>query len=1251
VTQLGQYHLLTQIGAGRDGVAYRAQSADGMANVEVRDIEAARDNPDRWARLVPRLRMASQVAHPAVVRILELATDHSPPYLVLEWYGDHLARMIRDLGPIAESRAVSIVHSLAGALSAAHRLGLVHGRVCPTELSLDGRLNPRLDFTGTEVHSATHSAEIQALDAACRAPELSIDSTPGRPADVYGLGALLSCLLRDRSPIRDAGAGDLARTIEFGSRTIEPGARTIEQGARTIEQGARTIEQGAQTVEAGSTLAALIQDMTAADPDDRPSAQQAEQRLAEFVTLDAASGEWRRDDAATAFTGSERDGPTIAMDFRRLNAPDRRPETLGRFRLLDLLGEGGQGAVYRAQDTADGSIVALKILRAERAGRPEVLRRFRKEARLMAEANNPYVVNLLEFNEENDVPYLVLEFVAGRNLGDLIAEKTRLDEPGALEIMADVARALAGPHDRGIIHRDIKPANILLLDYRKRDDPALQETAAMPGELHVSQPATVVAAVTHNSVRIKLSDFGLARHVIDSESLAMTAAGALLGTPHYMAPEQWSGLATDPRTDIYAMGATLFEMLTGRPPFTAPTRDELLVQHCQEPVPALGRFNRDVSEGTTRVVEKALSKKPEDRYPDATAMLRDLEALLHGTPTEMAIHPLLPACNPRDVVQFDWVWELEASPRELWPHLSNTERVNRALGLAAPEFTTRIAPEGNVERYASFRKIVPFAWREHPFEWIEGRRFGVLREFQKGVFHWFISLVELEPRSGGGTRVIQRIRVLPRGLGGKLLAHVELGRKGRKNLERVYQRIDAAVTGKLGGLAAVDPFEEPARLPDARRARLDQGLDRLIQAGADPVAVERLGTFLGQAPDPEVARIRPLALAQRLGVDADALVAACLQGSREGVLVLLWDLLCPLCRISSEIKDTLRAIRDHGHCPACNLDYALDFASSVELVFRVHPEIRSVDLGTYCIGGPAHSPHVLAQVRVAAGERIELPLELTEGSYRIRGPQLPWSVDFHVTAGAPTRLWEIDLATGPRHEDPRTLRAGHQVVTFVNDLERELVVRMERTVERTDALTAAKASSMALFRELFPAEVLSPGQLATVSTISLLAAELDPAQADEIYRELGDSRAFNVVHELFRLLDEAVRGASGAVVKTVGEGLLAAFGDPAAAVRLGLQLQAELAKSELTRDLRLRIAIHRGTALAANINDHLDYFGTTARLVFKLLKEVQGGELALAPAVAADLEVAALLGSAGIEPEVVGSLDAGVPRFARVLLK
>src|SRR5439155_7967857 len=141
---------------------------------------------------------------------------------------------------------------------------------------------------------------------------------------------------------------------------------------------------------------------------------------------------------------------------------------------------------------------------------------------------------------------------------------------------------------------------------------------------------------------------------------------------------------------------------------------------------------------------------------------------------------------------------------------------------------------------------------------------------------------------------------------------------------------------------------------------------------------------------------RPLVLARRLGVDAEAMVSACLHGAREGLLVLLWDILCPVCRIPSEVQDTLRALREHGSCEACNLDFDLDFANSVEMIFRAHPEIRDTEVGTYCIGGPVHSPHVVAQVRISPTERIELELGLTEGAYRLRGPQLPHAFDFRV---------------------------------------------------------------------------------------------------------------------------------------------------------------------------------------------------------------------------------------------------------------
>jgi serine/threonine protein kinase/class 3 adenylate cyclase len=913
---------------------------------------------------------------------------------------------------------------------------------------------------------------------------------------------------------------------------------------------------------------------------------------------------------------------------------------LGRFRLLDKLGEGGMGAVYRAEDSSDGTIVAIKVLAAQHATKPDALRRFHKEARLLAEVNNPYVANLLEVNEDAGMHYLAMEFVAGESLSNLLEQSQRLEERPALSIIADVCRALVDAHQRGIVHRDIKPGNMLLVgecsgfgvepvDSRRAAPLPPLTTDHSPLTLHHS-PLTLP--------RVKLTDFGLARHVVESESLAMTRAGTILGTPLYMAPEQCSGNAPiDARTDVYAIGATLFHLLAGRPPFVADNPLQVIAAHQNEPPPPLKQLNAALSDGVCQIVAKALAKHPDARYSSAAAMLRDIERLLRGEPSSIAVHPKLPACDPHRVLEYDFTWTLDAAPPQLWPHVSNTERLNRAVGLSAVEFTSEVDPQRGVRRFGHIRAAgMPIVWEEHPFEWIESRRMGVLREFSQGPFKWFVSIVELAPRAGGGTTLTHSLRIEPRGLLGRTVAAVEVGIKAKRSLERVYRRIDAAVTGKLGG--AADPFDESAALPAARRRRLDRLADGLIQRQVDPAVVERLTEFIAEAPDQDVARIRPLALACRLGLDADQLVAACLHGARTGLLVLLWDILCPTCRIPSEVKDTLRALREHGRCEACNAKFELDFANSVELIFRAHPEIRDAELRTYCIGGPAHSPHVVAQVRVAPGERVELELALEQGAYRLRGPQLPFASDFRVQPTARRTTWEINLSRPPDRDLVPTLQTGTQLLALTSDHDQELLVRVERTAPRHDALTAARASSLALFRELFPGEILSPGQLMSVATVTLLATGLDGA--GELYRTLGDARAFALLHEHFRLLNERVSREGGALVKTVGEGLLAAFSDTTAAVRAALDLESALAGSDTTRGLRLKLGVHRGEAMAATLNDRLDYFGTVVNIAWKLPQLAGGGELLLTDAVLADPQVAAILRGRGLTAD---PLDAETP--------
>jgi serine/threonine protein kinase/class 3 adenylate cyclase len=1197
---LDRYRLLAQLGAGTDGISYRAavadaadgQSLDGTV-VELRDVSRASEDAGRWGQLVPRVRLAARLKHPSVVRVLDPGLDRDPPDVALEWVSTAtLAEAASPSGRLPRGAALELAGSLAAALEEAHRLGLAHGRLGPGQVFLvDGR--PKLDFTGIDAGLPVGSASSRALDADCRDPQALAGGGPAaeRAADLYSLGMLLVWLLT-------GGTGREDRELCMAG------------------------------LDSGPILGPLIRDLLADEPADRPMAREVRERLDDSAPSVAsaptsvgprsmaATGDWVETRPTLALSGAAIP-PAAGVAVAEVREPgtlvlEAGAARLGRYRLLEKLGEGGQGIVYRAEDPAVGAIVAIKVLRSERANDAMGLRRFRKEARILAEANNPQVVNLLEYNEENGIPYLVLEFVSGEGLDRLLRRRTRLDEREALAIMAEVTRGLMAAHERGIVHRDIKPSNVLLIP----PEP--------PGD---------------GSPRVKISDFGLARHVVDSESMALTAAGALLGTPHYMAPEQWTGRSIDARTDVYALGATLFHLLAGRPPFDGPTRDSLAAQHCNAAPPPLAAANAAVSEGVIRVVERAMAKRPEDRYVEAGAMLRDLEALLHGEPTGIPMHPILPARDPDRVLRFEFRWDLESSPRQLWPLVTDTDRLDRAIGFPALKVTTRYEEGRGVRTFAEGRKAgMTEIGEEHPYEWVEPRRMGVMREYSQGPFVWVVSTVELRPRPGGGTTLVHSLRFEPRTWTIRVGSRWGVGVGLRKSLEKIYRRIDATVQGRARrdlGAAAADPFAEPDRLPVPRRQRLDRLLDRLAERGVDAAVVERLGEYLACGSAQEVARIRPLALAERLGLDPDQMVAACLHGAREGLLALHWDLLCPVCRISCQVTDTLRAIAEHAHCAACHLDFQLDFARSIELIFRVHPEIRAADLGTYCIGGPAHSPHVPAQVRVAPGERIELELELSEGSYRIRGPQLPWTVDIPVRGSTGLRQWELALSPGQIPAGPAGLRAGGQVLVLTNGYDRELVVRVERVASRNDALTAARAASLALFRELFPNEVLAPGQLATVSTVTFLVTALDPAQADALYQDLGDARAFGVIHEHFRRLGDAIRQGGGAVVKTQGEGLVASFSDVTAAVRTALELQEHLAADEATRSLRLRIGVHRGPALATTVNDQLDYFGTTARQAARTLDFARAGELVLTQTVAADPEVAALLGGRQIATEVV----------------
>jgi serine/threonine protein kinase len=270
----------------------------------------------------------------------------------------------------------------------------------------------------------------------------------------------------------------------------------------------------------------------------------------------------------------------------------------GRYQVEALLGQGGMAGVYQATDPNLRRTVAIKLIHAHLADDPAFVRRFEEEAAAVARLRHPNIVQVYDFNHDGNLYYMVLEFVPGETLQarlkTLSTAGQRLPLAETLQIMATVCDAVAYAHQRGMIHRDLKPANVML---GPQDQPTLM-------------------------------DFGIAKIMGGTQH---TATGAIVGTASYMSPEQVQGAPLDQRSDIYSLGVMLFELTAGHPPFEGDSAMTIMLKHIQQPVPDLRYDPSEIPAPVVAVIEKALAKKPEDRFQTAGEMAAALRTAAHAT--------------------------------------------------------------------------------------------------------------------------------------------------------------------------------------------------------------------------------------------------------------------------------------------------------------------------------------------------------------------------------------------------------------------------------------------------------------------------------------------------------------------------------------------------------------------------------------------------------------------------------------------
>jgi eukaryotic-like serine/threonine-protein kinase len=543
--------------------------------------------------------------------------------------------------------------------------------------------------------------------------------------------------------------------------------------------------------------------------------------------------------------------------------------------------------------------------------------------------------------------------------------------------------------------------------------------------------------------------------------------------------------------------------------------------------------------------------------------------------------------------------------------------MNRATGLPPVRFEVETQQRAGGSTVTGHQRVagIALAWREHPYEWIEGSRHVVLRVFEKGVLRWYVSEVQLERTASGGTKLTNTVRLEPRGLLARVISRFQIGIGYKRKLDKVYRRLDGLLA--TGARPEIDLIDPEVQLPPESRGRIEQMTNRLVTGGIDPRAAEALASHLSSASDQDVARIRPLELAAKHSVPEDAMIDAALHAAKLGGLSMVWDVICPSCRIPSSVVETLQKLEEHARCKTCNIGFDVDFSRAIELAFRAAADIRTVETRTYCMGGPAHFPHVAAQVRLAPGERFALPLSLGAGFYLLRSPQLPRAHEIRVSPHGGVR--RFDMMLGERTE-VATLTAGDQLVTIQNKEAREVLVRVERVGDRAYALTAARAMSTASFRELFPDQQLAPGRLMAVTQTTLVVAQLDDAQ--RLFKDLGDNKAFPVAARFFEGIALLAREYGGTLVKTFGGLAIASFERPASAIEVALGIQASVDEHALTTGLLTRVAVHRGSMMALTQGGRLDYFGQNVETALKVSTTVPAGAVAVTQPVCQDPAVA-----------------------------
>lgn len=551
---------------------------------------------------------------------------------------------------------------------------------------------------------------------------------------------------------------------------------------------------------------------------------------------------------------------------------------------------------------------------------------------------------------------------------------------------------------------------------------------------------------------------------------------------------------------------------------------------------------------------------------------------------------------------YRWQFSCKATPSEIWPYLSNTNRFFKDIG----QLPVQSAPISHDKKkgyheltYEQLHRVD--IWEEEPHQWEAPYHLSVRRVYKSGYLKHLLFGLDISRKKEESVVTI-RFSGDCKGWAGLLFTKKQFNSYFRRKIGKTISGYDEAVS-RLSV-----PVKAQSRFSFNRQTRWASILENLKEMSGSPVISGLLIRFIETADDLDLTNIHPTFLARLWNKPLHEVIDVLLFATKIDILNLSWDMACPSCRKVLHNSKKLTEITDPLYCKECDNDVDLDFNHTVNLVFQVHPLLRKLSQKSYCPGSPQNRPHVVMQQLLHPGQRKFVKVGMNRGSYKIFTDQ---SEGYTLVNISDDGVHSATLSFYKNEEEIQQVTLSNEPdLILQNKTDQVMTIICEETSWETHRVAASQVTSLQLFRNLFPREHIRLGKKVTAKNLTILFTDL--YNSSEIYSAGGDELAIRQVMDHFEILNRAIIEKRGAIVKTIGDAVMAVFPKPIYAVQAFNKAKYQLKEhSNRSYPIQLKGGIHSGDCTAVTLNNHIDYFGNTVNIASRLVEHAKGGELVI----------------------------------------